>query len=499
MYSITSMVKMTANTLNFLLLCALMLWMANPAAGQDFRDPQVAAGSAAQPTATGNSIETGQDFVPKTSSEGLGLIPVRPRTGTLPNGNFQQFRPSYSGGRSPEQNRVIEQIRSGDFEDTTLSPARPQGRQTIRQRYENGKDQLVRQVIQDEQGNFYNDGAWRLYSRNGELMASGQFANGAMEGTWERWHSKASGGIFQTQPFVAFDGPFVSTATFRDGKLNGVWVISDRNRRKIVEVPYQNGKRHGTATWWYPNSERMRVVNFKKGSLDGPMLEWNTQNELARNDEFIRGRKLIRNTVMYRPKQPSSESYFLDAELRLSDDDNWWDAKPSEYEVSGEKMQHGPSSAWYANGQKKMLGHYRNNVRVGRFTWWHENGQKALAGTYDEGMKVGRWAWWHANGMKSIEGQYDNNQPVGDWTWWDADGTVTQQDDFGDGPESTGILHTPESNESTGGGTSSTADESSGASDTSPSESDIDEMEMIRPLDASEPQEENDRADTNDN
>lgn len=379
-------------------------------------------------------------FAPPKSDGGLRTVPVRPRgNGSGISGG--PYQPDELQGRTGEMERILEQIRSGNFEGNTgVGKARGQ---IIRRRYDNGKDQIVRHVKQDEDGNYFNHGPWRYYNRRGEQIASGQFANGAMDGTWERWHQANSGGLFSTQPFSQFQGPFLSTATFSEGELNGVWVITDRARRKIVEVSYQNGKRDGTAIWWFPEAKKMRVVNFKKGELNGPFFEWNEQQQLVHNEEFIQGRKVIQQTTSYRPQQKSAEEWYLDAKIELDGEDDWWLAEPAEFKQSGEKFQQGPSFAWYSNGQRKMAGQYWEGVRVGDFLWWHENGQRALAGRYEEGVKVGGWTWWHENGVKSIEGVYDSDQTIGKWTWWDEEGQVSNREDYGDGDDSTGELVEP--------------------------------------------------------
>ncbi|MEM9413267.1 MAG: hypothetical protein AAGA30_19310, partial [Planctomycetota bacterium] len=357
--------------------------IANELFSQEFRQPTIDS----QFNGSQNkSNTTSQKFVPAGGKDGFGLIPVRPRGKANATG-MPQVAPNENLGRTINQEKILDRIRSGNFENDNESITISSKPQIIRQRYKDGKIQLVRQVIQDENGNYYNDGPWRLYNRSGQLMASGQFSDGAMDGSWERWHAANSGGIFQTQPFSQYKGPFISTATFNQGNLDGVWVISDQYRRKIIEIPYKNGKRDGTATWWYPSSERMRVANFRNGELDGALREWNTDNQLVRNDEYVRGQRVVRETVFYRPKQKSSESYFLDAELSLEEADNWWDAEPAEYVRLGSRIQHGPTFAWHDNGQKKMSGHFKNNVRVGRFMWWHPSGQKALMGRYDEDGK----------------------------------------------------------------------------------------------------------------
>lgn len=478
-----------ARFLRFKLVAALAYFAVMASVdGQQFRSPIVPDGNPYIAEAPGTIIQgvfqqagrpqqSVDPFVPRTGKGGLGLTPVRPRVGKLGASGIQDFEPDYSSGRSGDQERIIDQIRSGNFDSKTENTGST-GPQIIRQRYEDGKDQLVRHVIQDENGNYRNHGPWTLYNRQGEAVATGQFLNGLMDGTWERWHAANSSPMFQNKPFTEFQQPFVSNATFKNGKLDGAWVISDRGRRKVVEVPYRNGKRHGTATWWYPNSERMRVINFTDGALDGPMLEWNTKTELVRNDEFIDGQKVIRTRTMYRPKQPSSEAYYLDAELSLEGQDNWWDAEPAEYIRIGDRVQHGPTFAWHENGLRKMVGQYQNDTRVGKFVWWHKNGQKALEGRYENGAKVGTWKWWHENGMKAIEGSYANNQASGEWTWWDKRGNITERDDFGDGASD--VLIKPKADDSDNDPDSSPEQQKQ---ETDPPESGFDELEQISPLD----------------
>ena len=481
---------------NLIPFVAILVWsFCSTLSAQQFRQPNIPPDPGSMSGETdagplpGKAVQENQNrtdnFVPNSSKESLGFVPVRPKSGSLNDDDAQIL-----GSRTMEQERILEKIRDGNFGEQSEGVERQQGPQIIRKRYDNGKDHLVRQVLQDEQGNFYNHGPWQLFNRRGDLMASGQFVDGLMDGTWERWHTAKSGGMFATKPFTEFEGPYVSTATFSNGKLHGVWVISDRYRRKIVEVPYQNGKRHGSATWWYPSSERMRVITFNEGTLDGPMYEWDDKNKLVRNDEFINGQKVIRQVTLYRPKQRSSESYYLEAELSLETDDNWWDAEPAQYVQLGSRVQHGPTFAWHNNGQRKMAGQYKNDTRVGQFTWWHENGQKSLMGRYDEnGTKVGLWTWWHENGMKSIQGSYDEDNAIGEWIWWDKNGQVRDRDDLGQSPESSGELIQPqEDNSEDPNAENETVEQEdqvkSGVGD--PPKQGIEEMEEISPLNIDE-------------
>lgn len=309
-------------------------------------------------------------------------------------------------------------------------PTDQSGRETIRQRYPDGKNHILRQVAQDAAGNYYNDGAWRVYSRGGDVIAEGQFEKNRMVGQWRRYHSPRSGGLFSTVPFNKYEGRFLSVANFKDGKLDGAWSIYDQNNQKVFEVGYSKGKRDGIAVWWYPTATKMREATFENGLLNGRVLEWDEQGKLTRRDEFIRGQRVVRQVSRYRPNRPREEQFFLDSKMVLDGEDQWWEAKPAAFSTLGQKTQQGPIRRWYENGQPKMQGQYDKDKRVGKFTWWHTNGSRKLEAMYEKGQKSDMWTWWHENGMKSIQGEYEDNRAIGVWTWWDEEGNVSRQENF---------------------------------------------------------------------
>lgn len=357
-----------------------------------------------------------------------GSRPVNPLDPSILN-ELWEAKKSDQLSESPLLRPIIEQtIRRGEV------PTRNrQGREVIRQRYPDGKIQIVREVAQDGEGNYFNHGRWQLFNRQGEVLAEGNFQEGLMHGYWSRWHPKSGSAVFSTPPYNQFPGPYFSTATFDRGQLDGLWTLFDRQRRKIFEIPYRDGKRNGTATWWFPNGLPMRQVTYADNLIDGSLKEWTPENRLVRHDEFIAGRRIVRETSLYVAKQAKeTENFFLDSRLELGGEDDWWAAQPASYFPSGDRTQHGPALAWHASGQLKMKGQYRNGKRTGAFTWWHPNGQKQLEGTYRDGLKSGTWTWWHENGLRAVQGQHRDDQPVGVWTWWDDTGRVESETNYDD-------------------------------------------------------------------
>lgn len=306
------------------------------------------------------------------------------------------------------------------------------GTEVIRQRYPDGQIQVEREMIQDAEGNYQNHGWWRLYNQSGQVIADGIFERGLMEGPWKRLHNPNEGGIFAGAPFSLFQGPFLSTATFEKGKLNGVWQVHDRSQRKVMEMTYLNGKRHGPANWWFPNGNKMREMTFHNGMIDGKLVEWDSNQRIVRDEEFIEGRKVTITTSEFPSGKKKTQLQSLDAKMVLSEPDDWWAAKPAKYEPEGEPYRSGPFAAWYENGQLEMQGQYIDDKREGQFIWWHSNGQKRVVGQFKDDLKEGNWVWWHPNGMKMAEGNYREDREVGLWLKWDDNGKIIDRRNLSD-------------------------------------------------------------------
>jgi antitoxin component YwqK of YwqJK toxin-antitoxin module len=312
----------------------------------------------------------------------------------------------------------------------------PQNRELLTQRYPNGQVMIEREVAMDQHGNYLNDGQWKMYDLDQQLMGSGRFENGQMVGLWRRTHLEPDHPWLSSAEFRGFRAPFHSSAEFVDGKLHGLWLIKDDQERKVVELNYRAGRRHGTGTWWHANGEVRRRLTFQEDLLHGSWQEWNAESRLLTENWFVAGQRIDKQTNNFADDRPESEVSFLEAKLTLVGEDDWWNARLASYQPSGERIQTGPVKAWYDNGQRHMAGYYKDGQRHGEFAWWHANGHRKMMATYDKGQQVGKWIWWHENGIKAAEGSYANNQAIGQWTAWNEAGEITRQRDLGSERES---------------------------------------------------------------
>jgi antitoxin component YwqK of YwqJK toxin-antitoxin module len=302
--------------------------------------------------------------------------------------------------------------------------------EVIRERFPNGSIHIEREVTQDADGNYINHGTWKMFDERGTIVAEGHFANGERDGTWNRWYRGSEAELFSTLPYQQFAAPFVSQASFENGKLNGRWGIYDSKQRKISEWQFANGNREGRSTWYFASGRKMREIDYHNGEIHGEHNEWSADGHQTVRDAYREGRKLATKIDFFPNKQKKTEGMYLHAREVVQTPDDWWTAKIATYTRQGKDEKHGQWISWYQTGQKQMQGEYQGDLQVGKFQWWYENGQIALQGSYDSGKQVGKWTWWHQNGQKSTQGEYVDGNPTGRWRWWDTNGRVHETADL---------------------------------------------------------------------
>ena len=238
--------------------------------------------------------------------------------------------------------------------------------ETIRERYDNGRVKVERGVAQDDRENYVNHGPWRMWDEDGNLIAEGVYRYGKRDGKWVRWYKTGDVELFSTPPFSLFTGPYRSQATFRDGELNGPWVITDQADVKICEWSFLGGRRHGESVWYYHTGRKMRVINYRAGELHGELLEWDINGNPVTRVQYEDGRRHEKTQQTYPDGQKKVEGMVLQARLMMKEPDDWWEAKMATYVAKGKDEKHGEWTAWYPNGQQRFAGEYQYDKPAGR-------------------------------------------------------------------------------------------------------------------------------------
>lgn len=314
--------------------------------------------------------------------------------------------------------------------------------EVVRERFDNRRVKIEREVVQDADQNYINHGKWKEWDAAGNVLVEGRHKHNQKDGVWTRLYHSRETKLLNIAPFNRGQLPIISQANFKDGELHGKWVIFDSLKRKLCEWEFVHGRRHGKSTWWYVTGAKMREISYDKGTIHGELKEWDRNGQAVANDKYVDGRRLSTKQESYHNQEKKAEGTVLYPKLVLDKPDDWETCELASYTQEGEPVKHGVWTSWYPNGQRKMEGKYDNDVPAGKFTWWHKNGQKSLEASYRKGKKQGDWTWWHANGLKSIRGHYQSDTPAGDWLWWNDSGKVAQRADFDD-PNQRRILAMP--------------------------------------------------------
>ena len=309
-------------------------------------------------------------------------------------------------------------------------PASTSGGETIKERYDNGAVRIERQVIQDEDKNYINHGAWKFYLPNGKVAAQAYFENGKKSGAWSRWLTPKEVPLFKTAPLSQFQAPFLTTFHYVNDSLLGIWKLTDAANRTVFEINLKNGKRDGTCVWYVVNGQKSQEIQYQDGVLHGTFMKWNLRGKLTEKRQFEDGHEIGHITEFHRPNVKKIEYGVLAGKVESLTLDNPWNLEFATEKKIGPDIKHGPVSAWYPNGQVRFTGHFKNDVQDGNFVWYYETGQKQAEGSFANDQRQALWVWWHENGMRASVGKYAQGSPVGNWQWWMANGQLSRSQQF---------------------------------------------------------------------
>ncbi len=140
--------------------------------------------------------------------------------------------------------------------------------EVLLQKFPNGKLHIERFVVEDAQGNFVNHGSYKEYDAKGDLIRSGEFKMGAMDGSWTQALSLDAVQALAPKVDAGFKPPFRSTAQFVDGKLHGDWVIADSKGNPVLVWQFANGKRENVSNWFDSKHASVQTIAYE---ADVPM------------------------------------------------------------------------------------------------------------------------------------------------------------------------------------------------------------------------------------
>jgi antitoxin component YwqK of YwqJK toxin-antitoxin module len=157
-------------------------------------------------------------------------------------------------------------------------------RETAREKYENGKPRIEREIAKYSDNHFEADGVYREYYPSGQLFVEGQFKKGRQDGTWTYWYENGKenrkaiykdGQPHGTWEVHRADETLSAKRGFQEGLRDGEWIVYDEKGEKpLREEHYDKGKKDGVWKVWFPSGKQRQEVSFKQNKRDGKSIEW---------------------------------------------------------------------------------------------------------------------------------------------------------------------------------------------------------------------------------
>jgi antitoxin component YwqK of YwqJK toxin-antitoxin module len=194
----------------------------------------------------------------------------------------------------------------------------------LQDKYEDGAIRLEREVRKMSDDSLVNHGAYIEYYPNGQKFAEGNYDNGVHDGTWTFWHD--NGQICKTVTFnkgradgtwevFRADGTLQAKKSYKDAKREGQWVTyHDDGKTILTEENYVGGKRNGVSRSFFSNGKPQREIGYKDDQFDGQFVEWDETGRKVGEINFKLGKK-HGPLIQYRPDGQTIEKMYNDGKL----------------------------------------------------------------------------------------------------------------------------------------------------------------------------------------
>ena len=196
-----------------------------------------------------------------------------------------------------------------------------------------------------------------------------------------------------------------AAGTFTGGKKTGNWTWWDAAGLVISQGGYTNNKREGKwifrhGTFSVPVIYTVVSATFRNGRPDSLWTLTDSAGTLLERQRYVnRGDKTL-FTSWYASGQRKREGQFIYPDTAS---DPAWD------DQQGNSSMHGLWTAWHANGKKEWRARFVNGKAEGIKKAWHESGRRRFSGRYVNGKKEGAHKYWDKSGTLTSLTEYKSD------------------------------------------------------------------------------------------
>ncbi|MFN5182711.1 MAG: toxin-antitoxin system YwqK family antitoxin [Bacteroidota bacterium] len=295
------------------------------------------------------------------------------------------------------------------------------------------------------------DGYWKNYYQNGNLKNEGNRKNYLLDSVWK---------------FYTDAGKLNRIINYGSGKKNGYTITYDTSGKILSKENYNNDYKTGNSYNFYLSGKTHFIIPYKNGKIDGEVLELSEDSILigitVYKSGFIEKTENINRKDKNGVKQGKWKEFDLNGNLKkeMNYRDGSLDGYIKEYDnkgnlitvekyFSGKKIDNPKElkdikfyKEYYSGRQIKFEGGYLDNYPHGFHYYYNINGKIDSAIYYEEGFalekgkmdslnnKTGLWIELYQTGELKGKGQYFNGKKTGYWKYWYPSGKEEQSGKF---------------------------------------------------------------------
>ena len=327
--------------------------------------------------------------------------------------------------------------------------------------------------------NFQLDSLWRFYSPGGELQSEINYRADRKEGLTRKYDT--TGTVLSEENYVAdlregvtryfrANGTLHTEVPFKAGKEEGRGYEYGEDGRVIALLFYGGGMlrkredinrvdalglRQGVWKEFHPNGKVRSEGSYVDDRKQGIFKEYDAQGNLKDMVKYdggaidvAAGELLtveIKRTFHPNGRVASLGSYSKSGKREglfkeFATDGTVSSAKIyqgdqllSEGLVNDLGMMEGPWVEFYATGEKRAEGNYKEGRKDGDWTFYHRSGKVEQKGKYQSGQAQGKWQWYYEGGQLHREELYRKGREDGASVEYDEQGVVIIQGEYIDG------------------------------------------------------------------
>jgi len=252
----------------------------------------------------------------------------------------------------------------------------------------------------------YQNSFWKYYNINGELIAAGNFLNG--DQTDKNDNGIPRNGRIGNWKFFFDNGNIESEYNYKNGKLDGLFILWNKNGKKQQESIYKDGKLNGLTILYYENGNKQQESIYKDDILNGLTIFYNENGNKKKEVIFIDSKLNGLGIVFYENGNKKSELMFKNGNvngLAILYNENGTKQGESMYKNG---KANGLTILYYENGTKQQESMLKNDIEEGTFKTYYQNGSVKEIG------------------VKSPLAKHQNNM-IGDYFLYNEDGTLNKK------------------------------------------------------------------------